>query len=68
MAYIRAGRAQRSGGWNIPFNTLVDQPFKPEQLTDVELGLKATGMEGRFSVNSHCLRENTTTCSACWPA
>jgi iron complex outermembrane recepter protein len=52
MAYIRAGRAQRSGGWNIPFNTLVDQPFKPEQLTDVELGLKATGMEGRFSLNS----------------
>jgi iron complex outermembrane recepter protein len=52
MTYIRAGRAQRSGGWNIPFNTLVDQPFKPEQLTDVELGLKATGLQGRFSINS----------------
>jgi len=40
-AYLRIGRSQRSGGWNSPVASLDDQPFKPEQLTDYELGLKA---------------------------
>jgi iron complex outermembrane recepter protein len=40
MGYLRSGRAQRSGGWNIPIGTNQDSPFHPEQLTDVELGLK----------------------------
>ncbi|MBV8783748.1 MAG: TonB-dependent receptor [Gammaproteobacteria bacterium] len=50
MAYARSGRAQRSGGWNIPLNTLQDAPFKPEQLTDLEVGFKASGLGGgRFN-------------------
>ena len=40
-AYLRAGRSQRSGGWNAPLTTFQDQPFRPEQLTDFEAGLKA---------------------------
>jgi iron complex outermembrane receptor protein len=48
MAYLRSGRAQRSGGWNIPVNTNQDSPFRPEQLTDVELGLKGGSANGRL--------------------
>ncbi len=39
-AYLRSGRAQRSGGWNLPVSTAADAPFRPETLTDVELGIK----------------------------
>ena len=52
MAYVRSGRAQRSGGWNIPFNTLQDQPFRPEVLTDVELGVKAAAPDGRWGADA----------------
>jgi len=52
MGYLRSGRAQRSGGWNVPFNTLQDQPFQPEVLTDVELGLKASSADGRWSADT----------------
>jgi len=51
MGYFRSGRAQRSGGWNVPFNTLQDQPFQPEVLTDAELGLKASSGDGRWSAD-----------------
>jgi iron complex outermembrane receptor protein len=40
-AYARVGRSQRSGGWNAPLVSLDEQPFRPEQLTDFEVGLKA---------------------------
>lgn len=50
-AYFRSGRAQRSGGWNVPVNTLQDQPFRPEQLTDYELGLKADLLGGALLVD-----------------
>jgi iron complex outermembrane receptor protein len=52
MGYVRSGRAQRSGGWNIPLNSLQDPPFKPEQLTDIELGLKANEMGGRLTLGA----------------
>jgi iron complex outermembrane recepter protein len=52
MAYLRAGRAQRSGGWNVPFNSLLDAPFRPEELTDLELGLKASTLDGRLTLNA----------------
>jgi iron complex outermembrane receptor protein len=52
IGYLRSGRAQRSGGWNIPVNTLQDPPFKPEQLTDVELGLKANELGGRLTFSA----------------
>jgi iron complex outermembrane recepter protein len=52
MGYVRAGRGQRSGGWNIPLNTLQDQPFSPEQLTDVELGVKANQLGGALTVTA----------------
>jgi iron complex outermembrane receptor protein len=51
MAYLRSGRAQRSGGWNIPVNTNQDSPFRPEQLTDVELGLKGSNGTGQLAWN-----------------
>jgi len=50
-AYFRTGRAQRSGGWNVPVNTLQDQPFRPEQLTDYELGLKADLLGGALLIS-----------------
>jgi iron complex outermembrane receptor protein len=40
-AYARVGRSQRSGGWNVPVASFTDPPFRPEQLTDFEVGLKA---------------------------
>jgi len=50
--YLRIGRSQRSGGWNAPLATLQDQPFRPEQLTDYELGLKADLLGGALRVNT----------------
>jgi len=51
-SYLRVGRSQRSGGWNSPLATLQDQPFRPEQLTDAELGLKANLLGGALAVNA----------------
>jgi len=51
-AYARIGRSQRSGGWNAPVASLQDQPFRPEQLTDFELGLKANFLGGALLVNA----------------
>jgi iron complex outermembrane receptor protein len=50
--YARAGRSQRSGGWNAPVSSLQDQPFRPEQLTDFELGLKADLFGGALWIHS----------------
>jgi iron complex outermembrane receptor protein len=50
-AYFRAGRGQRSGGWNVPVNTLQDTPFRPEQITDYEIGAKADLLGGALMVN-----------------
>jgi iron complex outermembrane receptor protein len=51
-SYLRVGRSQRSGGWNSPLATVQDQPFRPEQLTDAELGLKADLLGGALAVNA----------------
>jgi iron complex outermembrane receptor protein len=58
MVYMRSGRAQRSGGWNIPLNSLQDPPFKPEQLTDVELGVKANELGGRLTLTADVFTGN----------
>jgi len=50
-SYLRIGRSQRSGGWNTPLVTINDEPFRPEQLTDYELGLKADLLGGAVVVN-----------------
>jgi iron complex outermembrane receptor protein len=50
-AYARIGRSQRSGGWNAPVSSLQDQPFRPEQLTDFEVGLKADLLGGALLLN-----------------
>jgi iron complex outermembrane recepter protein len=50
-AYARIGRSQRSGGWNAPLTTVQDAPFRPEQLTDYELGLKADVFGGALALN-----------------
>jgi iron complex outermembrane receptor protein len=49
--YTRIGRSQRSGGWNAPLSTLQDAPFRPEQLTDYELGLKANLLGGALAIS-----------------
>ncbi len=46
--YFRTGRGQRSGGWNVPVNTFQDQPFRPEQLTDFEFGIKVQALGGAW--------------------
>jgi len=51
-SYFRTGRGQRSGGWNIPVNSLTEQPFRPEELTDYELGLKADLLGGALLIDS----------------
>lgn len=50
-AYARVGRSQRSGGWNAPVASLADQPFRPEQLTDFEVGLKADLLDHALLIN-----------------
>jgi len=50
-SYFRTGRAQRSGGWNEPMSSLEDRPFRPEQLTDFELGVKSELLGGAMMVN-----------------
>jgi iron complex outermembrane receptor protein len=44
--YARIGRSYRSGGWNTPLGSYNDVPFRPEQLTDYELGAKANLLRG----------------------
>ena len=52
MAYVRSGHSQRSGGWNVPFTTVYqDQPFRPETLTDYEIGMKADLLGGALVLN-----------------
>ncbi|HXB17686.1 MAG TPA: TonB-dependent receptor [Steroidobacteraceae bacterium] len=51
-AYARVGRSQRSGGWNAPVSSPQDQPFRPEQLTDFEVGMKADLLGGALLVNA----------------
>jgi iron complex outermembrane receptor protein len=58
MGYVRAGRGQRSGGWNVPLNTVQDQPFSPEQLTDVELGVKANQLGGALTLTADVFTGN----------
>ncbi|GAC1452564.1 MAG: hypothetical protein PVS2B3_11440 [Steroidobacteraceae bacterium] len=58
LGYVRSGRAQRSGGWNIPLNSLQDVPFKPEQLTDIELGVKANELGGRLTLTADVFTGN----------
>ncbi len=50
-SYFRTGRAQRSGGWNEPMSSLQDMPFRPEELTDYELGLKSNLLGGALMIN-----------------
>jgi len=50
-AYARIGRSQRSGGWNAPLGTYQDQPYRPEQLTDYEIGAKAELLGGALALN-----------------
>ncbi len=52
MAYVRSGHSQRSGGWNLPFATVQDQPYRPETLTDYEIGMKADLLGGALLVNT----------------
>ena len=58
MSYLRAGRAQRSGGWNLPLESLAAMPFSPEQLTDFELGIKAKFLDGRGAINADVFTGN----------
>ncbi len=51
-AYARIGRSQRSGGWNAPLQTVQDTPFRPEQLTDYEVGIKANLFGGALALNA----------------
>ncbi len=51
-AYARAGRSQRSGGWNAPVSSPQDQPFRPEQLTDFEVGVKANLLGNALLINA----------------
>lgn len=53
MLYVTGRRGYKSGGFNITAPTPEERVFKPEYVTDVELGAKtefeAVGMKGRFN-------------------
>jgi len=53
LVYVRTGRSYKAGGFNIRSTTVPDSfaPFKPEKLTDYEIGLKADFLD-------HHLRNN----------
>jgi iron complex outermembrane receptor protein len=51
-AYARIGRSYRSGGWNTPLGSYNDQPFRPEQLTDYEIGTKASLLGGALTLDA----------------
>ncbi|HEX9139259.1 MAG TPA: TonB-dependent receptor [Steroidobacteraceae bacterium] len=51
-AYARIGRSQRSGGWNAPLGSYDDAPYRPEQLTDYEIGTKAEQFNGALALNA----------------
>jgi iron complex outermembrane receptor protein len=57
-SYLRLGRAQRSGGWNLPLESLDAVPFRPERLTDLELGIKAKFLDGRGAINADVFTGN----------
>ena len=44
--YFRMGRGQKSGGFTSPITAINTPAFRPEQLDDYEIGLKATGLFG----------------------
>jgi len=50
-SYLRIGRSQRSGGWNAPLTSIQDAPFRPEELTDYEVGLKSDLLGGSLRLN-----------------
>ncbi|HYA65187.1 MAG TPA: TonB-dependent receptor, partial [Burkholderiaceae bacterium] len=56
--YFRTGRGQRSGGWNIPVNSLQETPFRPEEITDYELGVKADLLNGAWLINADIFMGN----------
>jgi iron complex outermembrane receptor protein len=57
-SYLRIGHAQRSGGWNLPLESLDAVPFRPERLTDLELGIKAKFFDGRGAINADVFTGN----------
>ena len=56
--YFRTGRGQRSGGWNIPVNSLQETAFRPEEITDYELGTKADLLNGAWLINADIFMGN----------
>ncbi len=55
LAYVRTAKGYQSGGFNLLSPNADDKEFKPEYLTDVEVGLKADwdfyGMKARTNVD-----------------
>jgi iron complex outermembrane receptor protein len=55
MAYVRTSKGYQSGGFNLLSPNAGDKEFKPEYLTDVEVGLKADwdfyGMKARTNID-----------------
>ena len=44
--YARIGRGQKSGGYTSPLIFITTPPFKPEEVDDFEIGMKAQGLAG----------------------
>ena len=55
MAYVRTAKGYQSGGFNLLSPDAADKEFKPEYLTDVEVGLKSDwefyGMKARTNID-----------------
>jgi iron complex outermembrane receptor protein len=50
--YARIGRSYRSGGWNAPLGSYNDVPYRPEQLTDYEIGAKGVLLGNSLLLNA----------------
>ncbi len=51
FAYAKTSGASKAGGFNMRNGSAATPPFKPEQVKDVELGLKLSALDNRLRFN-----------------
>ncbi|WP_336971098.1 TonB-dependent receptor [Sphingobium aromaticiconvertens] len=52
FAYVKTSAASKAGGFNMRNGSAATPPFRPEQVKDVELGLKVSAFDNRLRVNT----------------
>lgn len=52
FAYLKTSAASKAGGFNMRNGSAATPPFKPEQVKDVELGVKFSAFDNRLRINT----------------